>query len=167
MNIDFDKAKEEYFEVRYKQWKYLKDELEKVENVFVSKRGGCGKRKYTSGKRIEPYDLSNWRYIEVVLDDVNFLVSLQPIDIDPSSHNKHMLMDRIGISGYVGKYNADTVLSNSIITDIDLPLDDKKIKRIFYIMLEMVSHIKALTWESISQTINDKELLEKAIAIKD
>ena len=39
-------------------------------------------------------------------------------------------MDRIGILGYVGKYNADAVLSNSIITDIDLPLDDKKAKRI-------------------------------------
>lgn len=87
----------------------------------VNTRGSTGKgvKKYISGGQLnKPFNLSNWKWIEITKDDGReFLVSLQPPDKDPSSGNHHVLMDRIG------------VCSNEhwIISDIDLPMDERSL----------------------------------------
>jgi len=55
----------------------------------------------------------------------NVVISLQVFDIDPNSLNVHVLFDRIGIFAYVGKYSGSRAFNEMIITDIELPLDEK------------------------------------------
>ena len=60
--------------------------------------GGRGNNKYTSGSRLSrPYDLSNHMWIDLSYKGNDILISLQSFDIDPNSHNLHVLYDRIGI----------------------------------------------------------------------
>ena len=60
--------------------------------------GGGGNKKYTSGSRLSrPYDLSNHMWIDLSYKGNDILISLQSFDIDPNSHNLHVLYDRIGI----------------------------------------------------------------------
>ena len=60
--------------------------------------GGRGDQKYTSGSRLSrPYDLSNHMWIDLSYKGNDILISLQSFDIDPNSHNLHVLYDRIGI----------------------------------------------------------------------
>ena len=60
--------------------------------------GGRGAEKYTSGRRLSrPYDLSNHMWIDLSYKGNEILISLQSFDIDPNSHNIHVLYDRIGI----------------------------------------------------------------------
>lgn len=60
--------------------------------------GGRGDEKYTSGRRLSrPYDLSNHMWIDLSYKGNEILISLQSFDIDPNSHNIHVLYDRIGI----------------------------------------------------------------------
>lgn len=61
-------------------------------------KGGRGDKKYTSGSRLSrPYDLSNHMWIDLSYKGNDVLISLQSFDIDPNSHNLHVLYDRIGI----------------------------------------------------------------------
>lgn len=106
----------------------------------ISTRGtaGKGRKNYTSGKRfINPYNLTNWKYIECTYDGVSFLISLQPHEIDPSSHNTHSLIDRIGIFPYIGKYSSEKSITNTLITDIELPLDDTSMEKLVQILRDL------------------------------
>ena len=67
-------------------------------DTFVKTSGGCGKPNYSSGGTLSrPYDLSNHMYIDLSYKGNEILISLQSFDIDPNSHNIHVLYDRIGI----------------------------------------------------------------------
>ncbi|WP_049510417.1 hypothetical protein [Streptococcus pseudopneumoniae] len=67
-------------------------------DTFVKTGLGCGKRNYSSGGTLSrPYDLSNHMYIDLSYKGNEILISLQSFDIDPNSHNIHVLYDRIGI----------------------------------------------------------------------
>lgn len=115
----FELIKQVYTECREAERLKIANHLEK-QGFKVKKHGSAGKgvKEYKSGGRLnKPFDLSNWKWIEIIKDGREFLVSLQPPDKDPSSENHHVLMDRIG------------VCSNEhwIITDIDLPIDEKSL----------------------------------------
>lgn len=151
----FYEFKMKYNEMREIERVKLRDFL--LQNGFsdVSLRGNAGKgrKKYTSGKRLsEPYDLSNWKYIEATYNNVHFFISFQPFEIDPCSHNIHSLTDRIGIYSYVGKYEVERALSNMKITDIELPLDDNKMKRLCKMLQEIA--ICQLELNEIYRTYN-------------
>lgn len=67
-------------------------------NKFVRAGRGYGKKDYSSGRTLSrPYDLSNHMYIDLSYKGNIILISLQSFDIDPNSHNIHVLYDRIGI----------------------------------------------------------------------
>ena len=67
-------------------------------DTFVKTRGGSGRPNYSSGGTLSrPYDLSNHMYIDLSYKGNEILISLQSFDIDPNSHNLHVLYDRIGI----------------------------------------------------------------------
>ena len=67
-------------------------------DTFVKTSGGSGKPNYSSGGTLSrPYDLSNHMYIDLSYKGNEILISLQSFDIDPNSHNIHVLYDRIGI----------------------------------------------------------------------
>ncbi len=146
----FEDIKKEYNSIREDERKKLRDYLfsKDLENISKGGNAGKGKKKYTSGKRLTvPYDLSNWKFIEASKDGVNFFISLQAPDVDPNSNNKHTLTDRIGVSYYIGKYNTHIVCSNMKITDIELPLDNEKMERVY----QMISDIAPLAkkWDEI------------------
>ena len=88
----------------------------------VKTRGGRGIKRYTSGGRMKPYNLNNFKYIEAERNGITYFLSLNPFDMDPNSKSRHFLPDRIGICKYKGKYNADYVYDNLQVTNIDLPL---------------------------------------------
>ena len=115
----FELIKQVYTESREVERQKIADHFEKC-GYKVKKCGLAGKgvKKYISGGQLnKPFDLSNWKWIEITKDGREFLVSLQPPDKDPSSKNHHVLMDRIGVC-----YN-----EHWIITDIDLPMDEKSL----------------------------------------
>ena len=67
-------------------------------DTFVKTSGGSGRSNYSSGRTLsKQYDLSNHMYIDLCYKGNDILISLQSFDIDPNSHNIHVLYDRIGI----------------------------------------------------------------------
>ncbi|VYU66805.1 Uncharacterised protein [Clostridium tertium] len=98
----------------------------------------AGVKKYKSGGRLmEEYDLSNWKWVCVKRNDVNFLISLQTFDRDPSTGNLHILMDKIGIYAYVGNYSSIDAQTKMMITNIELPLDDNKLNELGQILRDL------------------------------
>ena len=67
-------------------------------DTFVKTSRGSGRSNYSSGGTLSrPYDLSNHMWIDLSYKGNDILISLQSFDIDPNSHNLHILYDRIGI----------------------------------------------------------------------
>ena len=125
---NFNEIKLAYYKARKEEWailrRYLKEKLKQYD-IKVIMSGGKGDSRYNSnGKLKVNYNLTNWRWIEIVSDNVTIFVSFQPFDIDEDTDNKHALMDRIGVSWYIGEYNSSAVYKNMIITDFELPLDN-------------------------------------------
>lgn len=90
-----------------------------------------GVKHYNSGGRMmEKYDLSNWKWVCVKRNDVHSLISLQTFDRDPRTGNFHILMDRIGVYAYVGNYSSIDAQTKMMMTNIELPLDDKKLNEL-------------------------------------
>lgn len=139
---------------------------ELTENIM--KRNSLGKGISTYGKKRSdkqlnpPYDLTNWKYVEVnkkyKIDndeiEVHYFISLQTFERDPNSNNVHVLMDRIGIYAYVGKYHAEEAINNMKITDIALPLDNDKLEKLCEILNSIGTKIAAL-----EKTYNDCKLV--------
>ena len=113
----FELIKQMYTESREAERIKIANHLKRHGFELVDGSGaGKGKKKYKSGGQLcKPFDLSNWKWIEITKGGREFLISLQPPDKDPKSGNYHVLMDRIGVcfNGYW------------IITDLDLPMDEK------------------------------------------
>ena len=110
---DFLKIKEAYKSARTEEKKRIKDFLlskrdsegnliflkeKDATDTFVRTGGGYGNKHYSSGGTLSiPYDLSNHMWIDLSYKGNDILISLQSFDIDPNSHNIHVLYDRIGI----------------------------------------------------------------------
>lgn len=91
--------------------------------VVQGGNAGKGRTEYTSHGQIVPFDLSNWKWVEVkgVDSDFNCIVSLNMPDVDPVSGNFHALFDRVGLLISHQKKQAIPIH-----TDIDLPFDEEK-----------------------------------------
>lgn len=123
---EFERAKNEYVMARNNERKRIISFLKENEFEVLNEFRGKGETRYTSGNRLNvPYDLSNWKWVEVKKGEWFYLISLQAFDRDPSSRNLHVLMDRIGVYKYE-KYNSNEVLEKMKITDIELPMDKEK-----------------------------------------
>lgn len=127
---DFEKCKIAYHEMRKKEKKFLIEFLKQNGYEVLNEKGGMGKRNYTSGSRLnKPYDLSNWMWVEARKNDLISLVSFQAFDVDPTSKNIHVLMDRIGVYNY-NIYNPEEVFKNMVVTDIDLPFEKEDLNEL-------------------------------------
>ena len=148
---EFSRIKDTYNDYREKERKRIIDFIaernddqgnpifSKISGADYSARkyaGGCGSLKYGNRKKrpLTPvYDLSNWKYIETLCRGQYVFISLQCFDLDPGSHNIHVLFDRIGVlfrkSGNI-KLENETV-SNAFLqmeaTNWELPLSDDEI----------------------------------------
>lgn len=134
--MDFKDIRDLYENVREKekhkiiQW--LEDENYEVLNMNGEKakrpnKTGSGQKHYTSGNTIKEFDLSNWKWISVEKNNLEYTISLQAFNVDPKTRNRHILMDRIGI--YVcnyGEYNAEECFEKMQDTGIDLPMTEEK-----------------------------------------
>ena len=127
---EFLKIKEAYKNARLEERQSIKDFLlNKKDNdgnlvflkekdgtdTFVRTGRGYGNKHYSSGGTLSrPYDLSNHMWIELSYKGNEILISLQSFDIDPNSHNIHVLYDRIGIIfwKYEESDNKDEELDN-------------------------------------------------------
>jgi len=159
--MGFNEVRKQYFEAREQEWLKLRDYLTNNLDVYdaqIPKQKGFGCKKYTSqGMLNTPYDLTNWRWVEIKTDAITIFVSFQPFDEDVNSGNKHALFDRIGISWYKGKDDAQTISNNMIITDVELPLSEEKLERIHSVIQYILSNYespKKLRWKIIAETIN-------------
>lgn len=154
--MSFLEAKAYYYNLRRKQRdtisKYLRsDSYFKANGAKVFAKSGS--IRYKSGGRLEvAHSLTNWLWIEVELNGVNFFLSLQAFDRDPRTGNVHVLMDRIGIYAYGENYSAIDAQQKMMITDIELPVDETKLENLANIIkklseckvYEMQSHLKSV-----------------------
>jgi len=112
-------------------------------DTFVGRSRGRGWPNYSSGRTLSrPYDLSNHMWIDLSYKGNEILISLQSFDIDPNSHNIHVLYDRIGImfekDGIILLPDNKSEVSDAFLkmetTNWELPLSEAD-------MEEMVSYI--------------------------
>lgn len=139
--MDFTEIRDQYNELRRKERDIIANYLRN--HAFFKKKAKkidvrSGSQKYNSGQRLEiKYDLSNWLWIDLAINDVNFLLSLQTFDYDPKTGNLHVLMDRIGIYVYGDNYSAVDARENMMITNIELPLNENKLEELANIIKEL------------------------------
>lgn len=127
---DFIDIKEKYAEARNDERNNIIQFLKANGYTIISETGGKGCKNYTSKSTLKiPYDLSNWKWIETEKDNMCYLISFQAFDVDSSSGNHHVLMDRLGVYKYT-KYNSKEAFENMVVTDIDLPMDDEKLLKL-------------------------------------
>lgn len=138
---DFETAKSNYEEareeIRRELIRFLSTYkgIEDVLRIVSGGRAGKGLKNYTSGKRIEVYDLSNWKWVEITDDsDFECIVSLNMPDVDPRSGNPHTLFDRIGL--LVSYHRDGQYYETAIHTNIDLPLNEEKKEKIARLVRE-------------------------------
>jgi len=132
--MDFSEAKRQYVSARQEQKNKIIDWLIKEGFTILTMSGeaasapyrtGSGLKNYTAGSRISAYDLSNWKWISARKNDSEYLISLQAFDIDPSTRDRHILMDRIGIYTYdKGNYDPQECVEKMVNTGIDLPMSE-------------------------------------------
>lgn len=130
--MDFKEIKDKYNQARKDQRNKIARFFNKHKD-FETERPAArnGSLNYKSGKRlVKEYDLRNWQWICVKRNDVHFFISLQTFDKDPTTGNFHVLMDRIGIYAYVGEYSSIEAQTKMMITNIELPIDDEKLKEL-------------------------------------
>lgn len=134
--MSFEEIKREYEQAREQERLTLRDYLnghkalkEAGLDVVDNWRSGKGHDKYESGGRISPFDLSNWKWVEIKDNsDFSTIVSLNPPEVDPDSKNTHCLYDRIGVQLPSG---------NWIYTSIDLPLSSTDKEEIAQLILNI------------------------------
>ena len=137
MGIAFEEAKKSYEQMREQERKklikYLKNHTALINSdldVVTGGSSGNGDKNYTSGGRIAPYDLSNWKWVECKNPNGGFsaVVSLNMPDNDLASGNPHSLYDRVGVA--ITYKCGNDYYKTSIWTDIDLPFDNASMNRL-------------------------------------
>lgn len=141
LNFDFYEVQNIYYQFRKKERSELKEFLKGFKNIKVKNSGDRICKKYTSGGKFKkPYDLTDWLYIEVEINNITVFITFQPFDTDPNSQNIHTLANRIGISYYLNdNYDFDTIFKNMMITDIDLPLNNNKRQAIYDLICKIAN----------------------------
>ena len=124
--MNFAEVKKQYAKLRENERIKIIDFL-KEKGYKASKRGGQGKPRwdgddyYTNGHSINPYDLSNWKWVKTSKNGLSYIISLQTFDRDQSSGNWHVLFDRISIMCELPNKEVE-------LTKYDLPLDESELE---------------------------------------
>lgn len=148
-SVGWKAIKQKYEEQRENERKKLSDFFvtyfqgaKKELRVIRSGRAGKGSGKYNSGGRIAPYDLKNWKWVEVqgINNSFNCIVSLNMLEVDPHSANPHALFDRIGLT--ISFERESNYYETKIFTDIELPLEDSAMERIAELISEQFAIFK-------------------------
>lgn len=142
--IDYEKDKKVFLETKEKYNSLREDEREKIINYLsekgfeVSFRGGKGKPNYKNyGKLERSYDLTNWKWVDATKGNVKYFISLQAFDMDTSSKNYHILMDRIGICAFVNEVRNPDYFNHMNMTSLELPLGERHLDELLEIMNNM------------------------------
>lgn len=156
---DFEDAKKRYEELREIEREKLRDRLaDMLKEVGLdvkgkkSERAGKGISDYGSARLLKPFDLRNWKWVEVKDNADNFhaMISLNMLDIDPNSKNIHSLYDRIGIKFYLTTPKEKTRETPWIDTGCELPLGEDDIK---VIAAAVIYAYRSFTDQEISEKI--------------
>lgn len=137
--MTFQQIKEEYNKARTIERNKI-SKFFRQQKVFEMENPSArsGVKRYTSGGRLmEEYDLSNWKWVCVKRNNVHFFISLQAFERDPNTGNPHVLMDRIGIYAYTGDYSPTDAQIKMHTTNIELPIDDNKLKELHDILIDL------------------------------
>lgn len=139
----FEDFKKEYVNARSEQRNelalYLENKLKENSNytlltVVNGGTAGKGSSNYNHAKTIEPFNLSNWKWVEVKTEGFSCVISLNMVDVDKNSAKFHALYDRVGL--VVTFKTGDNSHNNYICTNIDLPLDDNKKEAIYNLVID-------------------------------
>lgn len=121
----------------------------KMKGLKVARNGGMGIPFYTNGGKLNPsYDLTNWKWIVVSLDDKKALISLQAYDIDRRSKSVHVLMDRIGICAYSKLGREPEYLTEMRVTSYELPLGETELKGLYECVENAMNEVKTENCEA-------------------
>lgn len=156
--MGFGEVKREYTYARQVQKNKIVDKLKEKGFEILKRDGkksicpkltGRGDANFTAGGKIEPYDLSNWKWIYARnnKDSYDILISLQTFNVDEKTGNTLMLMDRIGvyIHGIEG-YDSKECFDKMIDTGIDLPVyEDKQYNEKMNKLLGIINDIATVT----------------------
>lgn len=136
-NYSFEQIKKEYTRRRNVERLKIIEELLNYEDCTImdmgfkkalanprSAKAGRGLTDYTGNGTTAPYDLSNWQWINLKIGEHLITISLQPLETDQKTGNRHTLFDRIGL---IYRNPLDQVERPTMITAIDLPLDEDKL----------------------------------------
>lgn len=141
MNTDnFNSIRDEYINARSKQRNKIVNLLEK-NNFTVITRGtaGTGRKNYKGGGKYDPpHDLRHHKWIEANKNGVNFLISLNPYEVDSNSGNPHHLYDRIGVQAYLGNNDETNIRTAMIITKWSLPIDEDNGKELIDFLEKLI-----------------------------
>lgn len=130
---DFNEFKRKYAYIREIQRHLIVSYLNSCGKGFRAEiKGGSGRKNYTAGGNLKkPYDLSNWKWVNVYRGQSSVSVILNPLDQDPVSHNIHALYDRIGVLYHTQEENPLRLPDD---TGIDLPVDGEKLAELAEIL---------------------------------
>ena len=120
-------------EERIKLNKYLKEHPgikdEKL-RVVSGALAGKGSYQYKYAKDVEPFDLRNWKWVEVKSKDgFDCVISLNMLETDPRTQNTHSLYDRIGLI-------CVSQPKELVHTSMELPLSEEDMDQIAQLVLE-------------------------------
>lgn len=103
---------------------------------------GKGKKEFKlDGKFKVTNDLSNWKYVELIKDNVNILISLQPFAKSSNGKNLVVLYDRIGIYAYKEENEMKEIVENMQLTELELPLTKSDLKDLETILKDEVCRV--------------------------
>lgn len=98
--------------------------------VVAGGSAGKGSYRYACRGKVQPFDLRNWKWVEVKSKDgFDCVISLNMLDIDPRTKSVHSLYDRIGFV-----FSSDP--KDWHCTDYELPLNDDEREKIAQLVLE-------------------------------
>ncbi len=136
-------VKNEYNNLRNTERSRIVEALRKAKdahgvNLFSDISATQGAWNYGGDRINGKYNLGNWKYIEAKCKGKYVLISLQCFDIDPNTHNVHVLLDRIGLLlekpttiqlGNHGMQISDAIIKMEI-TGWELPLNNNEIENL-------------------------------------
>lgn len=138
---DLQTVKEQYNNLRKIERSRIAEALRKAVdadgvNLFSKVSTAQGAYNYGGIRLHGRYNLGNWKYIEAECKGKYVLISLQCFDIDPRTHNVHVLFDRIGLlleePALIPIGSDHTLISDALIkmetTRWELPLKNNEIE---------------------------------------
>lgn len=162
MDNAFKYIKKKYNELRNEERQKI---VKKLRTRGFNANGHQGTSKYKSRGKIKPsYNLGMWKWIVARKETITAVISLQTLEQDSKTKNIHVLFDRISVD--VFKDNEGNVLSENndsyiqsiksrynvenefdpgfvekVITELELPLEDKDLESLVDIIEEKIEKL--------------------------